>query len=531
MARALSGHLLRSEILGIDTRLKTRTLYSVQENRYQVRLLQVPDSRQRYALMLPLPLESISYQYEGIADDPQCQHSFNLQHDRFGALIHNVSVHYARRKTDSDTPPFSDADQQQWWRDAHETALKAFDVLSQATRPKGKLLERSGYHRMTDFLPTSTSPKKLWSVKSGFSTYTTLEGFYKIKTLQPSTSQGVTEISHDKYGCLITAVKLPDGCVTQAAYDYRSLAPRRITDPNGNIQEGLYDSFGQILASSFYGSEGNKLTGFKPVAQYGRPVFTSPSEAITNKEDALKDAAIAIYYAPFSWMGRASDTALKDTDWLTRCVANGDLLPSGHICASIRRRLADLETLSADEAKLKAELDISAREPVHIAALTADRYPDDNQRQIRIAVTSSDGFGRTLQQKLKVESGTAYVVSNNGELTLNGQIPQQQNAAQRWRVSERVEYNNKGLAIRTYRPYFADQHRYINDVSFRKFGHCDLQFYDALGRPTHTRLAKQGDLSCLRRQTRHPWYTVDEDENDTLEEVMPKPLPTTGGEA
>ncbi|WP_347928054.1 SpvB/TcaC N-terminal domain-containing protein [Pseudomonas helvetica] len=642
MARALSGHLLRSEILGIDTRLKTRTLYSVQENRYQVRLLQVPDSSQRYARMLPLPLESISYQYEGITDDPQCQHIFNLQHDRFGVLIHNVSVHYARRKTDSDTPPFSDADQQQWWRDAHDpaqqlyylnetrtefihldspqgwrlglpyrqrthalkrpkapasgglatkdmtyeklielikgtdwttqsiltglsvqrykntstaetlpdgtahfealadhletaelddTALKAFDVLSQATRPKGKLLERSGYHRMTDFLPTSTSPKKLWSVKSGFSTYATLEGFYKVKTLQPSTSQGVTEISHDKYGCLITAFKLPDGCITQATYDYRSLVPRRITDPNGNIQEGLYDSFGQILASSFYRSEGNKLTGFKPVAQYRRPVFTRPSEAITNKEDALKDAAIAIYYAPFSWMGRASDTALKDTDWLTRCVANGDLLPSGHICASIRRRLAGLETLSADEAKLKAELDISAREPVHIAALTADRYPDDDQRQIRIAVTCSDGFGRTLQQKLKVESGTAYVVSNTGELTLNGKIPQQQIAAQRWRVSERIEYNNKGLAIRTYRPYFADQHRYINDVSFRKFGHCDLQFYDALGRPTHTRLAKQGDLSCLRRQTRHPWYTVDEDENDTLEEVMPKPLPTTGGEA
>lgn len=642
MARALSGHLLRSEILGIDKRLKTRTLFSVQENRYRVRRLQAPGTNQRYARMLPMQLESISYQYEGIADDPQCQHIFNLQYDRYGALTHSVTVHYARRKTDSDTPPFSDIDQQQWWRDAHdpaqqfyylnetraefihlqnpqgwrlglpyrqranalkrpkapeagglttkdmtyeklielvkgadwttqrvltglsvqrykhtstaetlsdgaahfealadhletaeldETALKAYDVLLLATRPKGKLLERSGYHRMTEFLPVSTSPRKLWSVKSGFSTYATLEGFYKTQTLQPSNSQGVTEISYDKYGCLITAFKLPDGCVTLATYDYRSLAPRRITDPNGNIQEGLYDSFGQLLANSFYGREGNKPSGFKPIAEYKRPLHDSPGDAIEDGKKALQHAASATFHAPFSWMGRLSDAALKDTAWLACCIAKGDLLPSGHFCASARSRLAELKTLSADEAKLKSELDTSTREPVHVAVLVADRYPDDEQKQIRIAIACLDGFGRTLQSKQQVESGTAYVVNAKGELDLKDGKPQEQTAAKRWRISERVEYNNKGLAIRIYRPYFADRHRYINDVSFREFGHCDLQFYDALGRPTQTRLAKQGELSYMRRQTRHPWYTVDEDENDTLEEVMPKPLPTTGGEA
>lgn len=642
MARALSGHLLRSEILGIDKRLKTRTLYSVQENRYRVRLLQTPEGNRRYARMLPLLLETIAYQYEGIADDPQCQHTLNLQHDRYGALIHSVNVHYARRKTDSDTPPFSDAEPQQWWRDAHdptqqlyylnetraefihlqtpqgwrlglpyrqrsnalkrpkapeagglspkdmtyekfiefvkdvqwttesvltglsvqrykhtstaetladgvahfealadhletaeldETALKAYDVLAQAVRPKGKLLERSGYHRMTDFLPASTSTRKLWSVKNGFPTYATREGFYKIKTLQPNKSQGVTEVSYDQYGCLITAFKLPDGCVTQATYDYRSLAPRRITDPNGNIQEGLYDSFGQILASSFYGSEGHKLTGFKPIDEYKRPVPASPGDAIEDRQKALQNAASATFHAPFSWMGRISDAALKDTGWLTRCVAKGDVLPGGFICARARRRLADLEKLSADEEKLKVEIDTSRREPIHIAALFADRYPDDNLRQIRITVTCCDGFGRMLQSKQQVESGTAYIVNTKGELDLKDGKPQVQTVAKRWRISERVEYNNKGLAIRIYRPYFADQHRYINDVSFREFGHCDLQFYDPLGRPTHTRLAKQGGVSYMRRHTRHPWYTLDEDENDTLEEVMSEHPSTSGGEA
>ncbi|WP_448091810.1 SpvB/TcaC N-terminal domain-containing protein [Pseudomonas lini] len=642
MARALSGRLLRTELFGVDKRLGIRVLYSVQEHRYRVRLLQALEGSRRYARMLPLLLESISYQYEGVADDPQCQHTFNLLHDLYGALTHSVSVHYARRKTDSDSPPFSDADQQQWWRDAHdpaqqfyylnetraefihlqesqgwrlclpyrqrthalkrpkapeaggltaqdmtyeklialvketawttqstltglslqrykntstaetlqdglahfealadhletaeldEPALQAFHLLSQEARPKGKLLERSGYHRMTDFLPVTTPPRKLWSIKSSFATYATLEGFYKTRTLCPNKSHGEIEISHDKYCQFMTAFKLPDGCVTHATYDYRTLQPQRITDPNGNIQEGLYDGFGEILASSFYGTEGNTLTGFKPITDYKRPKFTSPNDAIGDGEKALQNAASATFLAPFSWMGRLSDTAMKDSDWLARCVAKGDLLPGGFICSRARERLAGLEKRSADDQKLQTEIDRSPREPVHVAVLVADRYPDDNQKQIRSTVTCCDGFGRTLQSKQQVESGLAYIVNAKAELPLEDGKPIEQMSAKRWRTSERVEYNNKGLVIRTYRPYFADQHQYINDVSLRQFGHCDLQFYDALGRPTHTRLAKQGDISYMRRQTRHPWYTVDEDENDTLEEITPKASAISGGVA
>jgi hypothetical protein len=642
MARALSGHVLRSETFGVDRRRKTRTLYSVQEHRYRIRLLQAPDSHRSYARMLPLPLESITYQYEGTVDDPQCQHTLNLQHDQYGALTHSLDIHYARRKTADDNPPFSDVDQQRWWRDAHdpaqqfyylnetraefihlqapqawrlglpyrqrtqalrcpkapeagglapqdmtfetfservkqitwtnqstltgltvqrykdalspatladgvadfqaladhletaeldENALKAFRLLPQETRPKGRMLERNHYHRMVDFLPASSRPVRLWSVKSGFATYAPWDGFYKIRTLQPSESHGVIEISRDNRHCVLTRFQLPDGCATEATYDYRSLQPRRVTDPNGNVQEGLLDAFGQVLATSFYGNEHHGPRGFKPLAQFKPPPFSSPTAAISQSRDALQDAATALYYAPFSWMGCVSTAALADTDWLARCVNNGDLLPGGHICASARNRLAELQALSADDLKLKNELEAALREPVHIATLVADRYPDDDRKQIRIAVTCFDGFGRTLQSKQLVEPGMAYVVDARGDLTLTDGTPKEQIAARRWRVSERVEYNSKGLAARIYRPYFADQHRCINDESLRQFGHYDRQFYDALGRPTLTRLVRQAGVSYMRRHTRHPWYTVDEDENDTLQEVMSEHAATVGGEA
>ena len=92
--------------------------------------------------------------------------------------------------------------------------------------------------------------------------------------------------------------------------------------------------------------------------------------------------------------------------------------------------------------------------------------------------------------------------------------PLRLHSEKRWRVSGRVEYNNKGLAIRSYRPYFADHYRYIEDDSLRKNGLCDQLFYDPLGRLT-SKINAKGDLS---RQTYHTWYTVSEDENDTFED-------------
>ncbi|AKK00380.1 toxin [Pseudomonas chlororaphis] len=637
MARALCGRLLRSEVFGVDERRNATRLYTVQEHRYGLRLLQAPDNHRRQARMLPLLLESITYQYDGFVDDPQCRHTLNLQHDLYGAQTRSVDVHYARRTTASDTPPFNDADQQQWWHDAHdpaqqryqlnetraefihlqtarqwrlglpyrqrtqalqrpkapedeglaprditfetlddrvtatiwntqgvltglsvqrykqasngaiwpdgvadlqalvdhlehaeldEKALEAFQSLPQDARPQGKLLEQIGYHRMTDFLPAS-APARLWSVKCDFASYAPLEGFYKVNAVQPSQSQGVTQISYDPYACRVIAFTLPDGCTTQAVHDYRSLQPVRITDPNGNVQEALFDGFGQVLASSFHGDEDGTPAGFKPLAQFKRPSFEPAAQAVRREREAVQGAATAHYYAPFSWMGRVSTAALADTDWLARCVARGDLLADGHLCASARTRLSSGRALSGDDLKLKDELEASSREPVHVATLVADRYPDDPQQQIRIAITHFDGFGRTLQNKQRVESGMACVVDAKGELTLADGKPKAQIAAVRWRVSERVEYNGKGWVVRVYRPYFADHHRHINDAPLRQCGHFDQHVHDPLGRLTHTWLARQDDLCYLRRHTRHPWYSVDEDENDTLQEVMS----TRGGAA
>jgi hypothetical protein len=401
-------------------------------------------------------------------------------------------------------------------------ALTAYDLLKgeDGTMPfdlEEKLIE-VGYHRMPWVLGPALDAKPLWSVKRGFNTYAPLADFHQVSSVRQTQSHGVTLLRYDTHRCLSTSVTLPDGCETRAdSIDYRLMLPSRLIDPNQNTQEVLHGAFGQVLATSLYGTERGRPVGFAPTAEYARPQDDSPAAAIGTPDLALGDVASAYFENPFSWMGRVPEADLLDCAWLNECVAHGDLLPGGYVRAGARWRVA-ADDLTPARQRLGLLLPSVLREPVHGLVLQTDRYPNDPEKQIRMAINCWDGFGRALQSKQKVEDGYAYQVQADGTLALDAEgKPITLQDVARWRVSERVEYNNKGQAVRVYRPYFANAWRYINDASFSQHGDHDKQFYDVMGRPTRTVLAKDG---YLRRQTYLPWYTISEDENDTFEDVM-----------
>lgn len=567
-AHALAGLPIRTERFGLDDHPLQNVPYSVEQHRYRVRELAPLTPFQPYARMLPLNLESITHDYERQADDPRCQHSINLAYDGFGQLTHGVVIHCARRRDASDPPPFDTPHEQTWWRDAHDDAqynhylnetraeaihltdpqswrlglawrqrgnavvldraqlpaalrtyehfsspdgplheqaervltaqtvqrYQAPDTLTRNDLPDGEAsyealpgylesaelneaamqaydrvmdrdtlrdkLQTLGYERMPAFLPAEPA-LELWAVRQGFAQFGPASAFHRTVAFRATRSHGVTLVGDDRYHCLVSEVTLPDGCRTQAGFDYHCLQPLRVTDPNQNVQEALYDGFGRLLASSFHGTEAGEPVGFAPLSDYQR-TSDDLAEAIADPVGAVQQAASVCYYDAFSWMQ-----------------------PAG------------------------------LRHPVHSGVLLADRYPGDPEAQVRISLSCSDGFGRALQSKQKVEPGLAYATDEHGNLQLEDGQPVQVEAAARWRVSERVEYNNKGLAVRVYRPYFADRWRYINDASFRQSGYHDQQFHDPLGRVVRTLTAK----GYMRRQTWLPWYSISEDENDTWEEM------------
>ncbi|MFJ4142255.1 SpvB/TcaC N-terminal domain-containing protein [Pseudomonas sp. NPDC089734] len=558
MARALSSFPLRTEVFGLDDNQQPDVLYSVQAHRYLVRQLQPLTPHQRYALMMPLELEAISWQYEaGQPDDPMCQHTLNLAWDAYGTLTHSVVVNHARRRQPSDTPPFEDPYQQQWWQASHDEAQQ-YHYLNEVRReaihlenpqswrlglpyrtrgnamvvpaatllpqqisherfvdPQGTFaslprtltelsvyrylgcedgtatfqaladaLERAelddhalsayervmdtdqltarltevGYQKMASFLPADNL--NLWSIRQGFATYGGPEAFYRITTFRPSRSHGWTLVEYDPYNLFVTRLTDPAGCVTTASYNYRALQAFRIVDPNHNTQEADYDAFGRLWATSFYGTELGQEVGFEPLDP-GKRVWGGSNTAVKSPASALANHAEAYYYD-----------------------------------ANV---LFDPGTI-----------------PFACATLQADRYPGDPDLQIRIRLISLDGFGRTLQTRQKVEDGDAYSVDQNGYLEMENGKPKIVHASPRWRISERVEYNNKGLAVRIYRPYFTNSHVYVKDERLREHGHFDRQFYDPLGRPTITLTAK----GWMRRLTYRTWYTISEDENDTAAEML-----------
>jgi hypothetical protein len=217
-------------------------------------------------------------------------------------------------------------------------------------------------------------------------------------------------------------------------------------------------------------------------------------------------------------MGQLNNSVRQTPDWLADWIAQGYVLPSLHLRASARLRLARLKTRTPAEQALWDLLLSVPRIPVHSVVISADRYPDDDQpANFQIILSLVDGFGRPLQTQQRVEPGDAYVVEN-GQLVIEDGKPKVAHADPRWRISARVEYNNKGLPVRTYRPYFANAYGYIDDDCFKAFGYHDKSFYDVLGRLTKIINAK-GDVAYTLL---HPWYKTDLDFNDTYSEPASK---------
>ena len=632
IARALVGAVARIETWTATDEPANARLYAVEEFRYLVRDVRPANLREPASVLLVQTLEKISYQYDGFIDDPLCRHEVLLASSEYGHATHSLTISYARRRLPGDPPPFSDPDEQQWWRDAHDMAQRFFYLNETRARaidlkdcqqwrlglpsqqrsnalmlPKGDLpsglnpqqmtwdllkehvrspewnalrvltgqtvqryinkedgsllpdgsaqfeamkgpLEMASFDKTAlaayDILPppfdilqelanigytlmpllfddtaVNADAESLWSAHYNYAKYADAKGFFRVLEYRETLSHGWTKAQYDEYHLLIISVELPDGCITRCEYDYCALAPWCIIDANENIQEALYEPSGQPLATSFHGTENGIAAGFRPLSEYLRPADPRPDAAIADPQAAVQKAASTLRKDLFSWMGQLPAAVKATPQLLEQWLASGDVLPSLHIRASARRRLAQLTSPTPAEQALRELISTVARKPVHSVALSADRYPNDPiAALVQIIISYVDGFGRALQTLQRVEPGIAYAVAADGSLIVDRGQLREEHAESRWRVSARVEYNNKGLAVRQFRPFFADTHGYVNDQSLQRYGYFDQLFYDPLGRVVKLINAK----GYFSRETYHPWYQASEDFNDTDESAVPE---------
>lgn len=368
------------------------------------------------------------------------------------------------------------------------------------------------------------TPQTLWAVESGLTSYDKDTAFYRPLTLQNTALSGAVTLIWDSYSLGISTQTDALGNSVRFEYDYRFLQPCRVVDINNNTQETQLNALGQAVNHSVYGTENSgQNVGFSPVSDY--PV--SPSLTIEVAITTALDSSQTQYTASrsvtdrFSWMGQVtpddlnSDPTTAQTDWLLLLNARY-ITSSGYIREAGRQWATSPSSNSNIPSSLAPILAAQGGMPVHSVVCTADNYPAEaTPQQVHATLSYSDGFGRTLQQCTLVAPGDAWQRESDGEVNTTP-VP----ANPRWAVSGRVEYDNKGQVVRSYQPFFIDDWHYVVDSSLRTQGYSDTHYYDALGRESHTVTA----LGYLRRRSYYSWFTVTEDENDTLNTSAGKPV-------
>lgn len=235
------------------------------------------------------------------------------------------------------------------------------------------------------------------------------------------------------------------GNVISSTLDYRTVNPQTLTDINGDRSSVAFDALGMVVGSAVAGKiggpvEGDSLDGFK--------------ENITQDE-------IDQFYADPRGMSQA-------------------LLGN-----ATRRHIYDLSLFSKDPANLSPVFSSTLRREIHSTEASAGPL------RIQISFTYSDGFGRSIQNKVSAAPSPSTPTTP------------------RWTCSGWIIYNNKNNPVQQFEPFFDGSHRFQRDI---RVGVSSISMYDPLSRcigmlfPNHTWTKTQFAS----------WSRQDYDTNDTV---------------
>ena len=545
--RALKGQVLREEVYGLDG---VEVPYTVTEQRYHVQQLQEPTGEQRHTICFVHSLESLSANYERVAADPLLNHEVVLAVDyAHGSVLQTASLTYGRRSGDDVLPeqqvlrvtsqlqrvthlednqthkinvpteslgyeittgltapdegasldydtlyeklcahnpqtelPFADGVEVNllsWDRHYYiepgvgasslafgnigsaaalpcysETAAYTAEQITQAPSGLQNQMASGGYLEETRQEGSSATTRTDWWQPGLSQTYRGVNQFaVPDHTTDPFGAE--TGYDYDSHFLLTTQTTDALGNITRVTeIDYQVIAPQVLEDPNDNISEVRFDALGQVYVSSFHGSEWHDgvevAVGFTPLSEYVPELASDSTAVIADPATYLQGAASYFFYDLNAW----------DRDG----------------------------------------------QPVHALTLTAEDYPGSDNDRIQIAITYSDGLGRELQSKQVVETGPAWHVDENGD------VSEQEETDPRWLSSSRTLYNAKGAPVKQYEPYYITTHEFVDHEALNQFGISPTLHYDPMGRVVRTDTPK-GFFTKVEFDS---WSQAHYDENDTL---------------
>lgn len=562
---AMKGEQLRSEVYGLDGSVRESTPFTVTESAFHVRLLQPPVAT-RSGAFFAFERESIVYNYERDPADPRVEHSFALEVDAYGNTTRSCQVYYPRRAPalPSAEPPADPAnalykEQTTLQVVVEETSVinetKGFRLLGipcdvQGFELGGTVLPASQYFTWSEISvqvqeslahtirygekfsdgkkqarliswtrmvysegnvplpPCTVGPRALlyrteeavfppefvqdvygarvteamlaerggyvfdegywWNPGASQMYYTDPKSFSQPHSVD-DVFGGRVFMQYDPYWFAIVAIEqlvqetpTPVCNTVTAQYDYQVMKPCKITNINGVVSDALFNPLGFPIVTSVRGVVDGQPYGDIPASDYKPRQHATFDDVLQQPYYYLEGATAYYYYDVWAWVERSqpanSITLLRET----HCTE----LPPGENTA------------------------------------------------IQQQITYSDGFGREIEIKLKGDPGNVAVQhdvmgvqrGNDGRIILAA-------SEENWIVSGRTVYNNKGLPVEQYLPYYTATPYYEDTMPVYEQGIVpppEVTRYDPLGRIVRVDTPK--GFFSKREYTSWVWRMYDEDD-------------------
>lgn len=238
-------------------------------------------------------------------------------------------------------------------------------------------------------------------------------------------------------------------------YNYRTLTPFLIQDPNNNRTAVRFDELGLPVRTFILGKKG---------ANEG-DLFDDTKVEL---KDANDSATTKLEYDIMEWYNQSNDPSFNISDYKPK--------------------------------------------PNYVKTRSREtHYYADPQHQTKWqeAYSYSDGGGHEILKKAQAEPGQALAVQADGSVTTIDTSP-----SIRWIGNGRVILNNKGNPIKQYEPYFSASPSFDDEKEMVELGVTPIIHYDPIGRVIRTDLPD----NTFSKVTFTPWQQMAYDANDTIKE-------------
>ncbi len=256
---------------------------------------------------------------------------------------------------------------------------------------------------------------------------------------------------------------------TVELFNFRTLSPQRLKDPNHNISETIADELGLVKATAVFGkgNESDDLIGLNEFA-------SSSEDTLVNDFFQAPDSGVLVTHGK-------------------------DLLQ--HATA---RFVYDFTAYQ------------NSGKPVAVASIVREEhFQKNNDSPVQIGFEYSGGLGQVVMKKAQAEPGPAkqVIVNPDNSYTVTEVDTAAFNPKQlRWIGTGRTVLNNKGNPVKQYEPYFSVTHQYETLKELVETGVTPIMHYDAPGRLIKTEMP-DGTFSKTGFDS---WKESSYDQNDTV---------------